>query len=142
MEERCRRIGARLHDDALTGYELVDLETSLWLIDGALARYVRDSVDRYGGSETLCAARAAHNRMHDRLDLVSRYREELLVGELRGFLYEAQGYAMETLLVLGTVSKGKLALMRSQCGVEPGSTRPSAPYMASDVRMAIGRTRK
>jgi hypothetical protein len=127
MEVRCARIGARLHDDTLDGYELADLETSLRLMCSVLTRYLRDAVDRYGGSQALCSARAAHNQMHDRLDLIARYRDELLVGELRGFLYEVQGYAMETLLALGRALES-----------EPASAR----YTDSELRMGIGRTRK
>jgi hypothetical protein len=142
METRCAQIGIRLHDDTLTGYELVDLETSLRLIHDVLARYMRDAVDQYGGSETLCTARAAHNHMHDRLHLVSRYREELLVGELRGFLHEAQGYAMEALLALGKVlESAPLPVSLGQHAVQAPNPA-SAGDTASELRIGIGRTRK
>jgi hypothetical protein len=142
METRCLRIGTRLRDDTLNGYELVDLETSLRLIHGVLARYLRDAVDRYGGSQTLCSARANHNHMHDRLELIARYRDELLIGELRGFLYEVQGYAMEALLALGKVMESEPVSVPSGQHAAPVPNPPSAQYTASELRMGIGRTRK
>lgn len=113
MEERCRRTGAKLHDKPLTCYQLTDVETVLRLIDGAIARYLRDSLDRYGSSETLCSAQVAHTRMRDRLQLMDRHRDNICVKELRGFLLEVQDHALEALLAIQRDLKSKPTLLVS-----------------------------
>lgn len=142
IEECCTHLGVRLHHDSLNGYELADIETSLLLIDGAIARYMGDSVNRNGGPTLLCAARAAHNRMHDRLDLVSRRRDELLVEELRGLLREAQSHTLQALVALRVDQENERRLMCSGGITGRAITPESARFTASQIRMGIGRTRK
>ncbi len=113
MEERCRRAGAKLHDESLNCYQLTDVETVLRLIDGAIARYLRDSLDRYGSSETLCSAQVAHTRMRDRLQLMDRHRDDMRVRELRGVLLEVQDHALEALLAIQRDLECKPALLLS-----------------------------
>jgi len=142
LEEGCIRIGAKLHDDELDGYQLTDIETALRLIDGALARYLRESSDQHRRSARLCSAQAAHKGMHDRLDLVDHYRNEILVGELQALLREAQRNAVAVLLALQWIPESESPLMISARRELRVLTHPAMRYTSEELRMGIGRTRK